>query len=179
MSQILFAFFILMSNLVWADALRHSEIHYFRPFVAGQQKPNYVIKRTVHGRCVAQSSVILREDAWHCTTSDESLDPCFAKSENAGELLCFLSPKAKEAVLLTLDQPLAAIPLLPLDVSKTHPWLIKLEQGLTCQFESQDSYRCEDKTLLLPPLQRCGQPWHILHQKGTELRRLAISEVWF
>lgn len=187
MRQILFAFFSLISSTLCADTLLRTETHYFRPFVTGEQKPSYEITMQLRGSCLSQSAIIVREDAWRCVSAGKILEPCFSQSQDTRSLLCFEHPRYLKAILLKLDAPLPMPPLVSLDMSSTYPWEIELESGERCEsvkglapIDGQAvNYRCEDGSFLLAHVQRCKQPWRILHKTSQLVSNEQIRAAWF
>ncbi len=160
----------------------------YRPFgeVTDQIPPK--VKRKLTGQCVAQSQLILREDAWRCMAEGKIFDPCFAKVANdKTEVICPQSPWVGDSVQIEVVTPLNNENHVTLDMSRVFPWGIELASGEYCQAiepnEIYDSmpvrYRCSNQNVLIGYLQRCKSTWSMLAKTPEGIVTVYLSKAWF
>lgn len=160
-------------------------LNLYRPFADNE------LSMTEHqkGRCLHQSLRIQREDAWHCVTHTGVVhDPCFSKRFGSKwRVVCVDSPWASSGIPMTLDTPLDEGHQTLLDMSRTLPWAIELNNGERCwSVESQQTYdglsvryQCLGDVVLLGDAHRCSPVWTILRRDGREISLVEIVKVWF
>lgn len=160
----------------------------YRPFgeVINQVAP--VVKAVLSGDCLAQSSLILREDAWRCEAGGRVYDPCFAAmAAKQVSVKCLQSPWSEEAVQINLSHPLDNKNHVALDMSQAFPWGIELLNGEYCiavqPTQFYDSmpirYHCATEHYLMGYIQRCSPVWSMLEKtpKGVVSRK--FKKAWF
>ena len=160
----------------------------YRPFGDTVDKAVPKVKKTVAGECVAQSQLIIREDAWRCISEGKVYDPCFVKAgKNRTEALCPKSPWAETGVQISVSAPLNNEQNQMLDMSLAYPWAIELSNGEHCQAivssELYDQmpvrYRCGNQNVLVGHLQRCKTTWSMLEKTPAGIVTAELIKAWF
>ena len=114
------------------------------------------------GECFAASIASTRADAYRCTIGNAIQDPCFVAEDGPGEgqtLVCGIDPIKNEAgFVLTVTK---ALPEANKADLPQHPWLIKLSDGVFCNFATGGSgiiagerinFYCSDKSVIVGDL---------------------------
>ena len=141
---------------------------------------------TVKGSCFGPSTLVKRDDAWRCQSSQGQVyEPCFAKP-NASEAYCFKTPWDNDITIMSLASKLAPNPQPPLDISTSWPWGVLLTNGQKCIAQPGDEggnmpvhYQCQDGSLLTGPLQRCHMPWSLIKKSVSSMENATIETAWF
>jgi hypothetical protein len=160
----------------------------YRPYgeVSDQALP--AVTRSVTGRCMGQSRVILREDAWRCKVGDVIHDPCFIKAgKNRTEAVCPQSPWVGESIQINLSRSLNNEVNQTLDMSKAYPWALELSDGDRCLAIDTKRlydgmpirYYCGSKNLLVGHLQRCKNIWSMLEKTPGGVITAELVRAWF
>jgi hypothetical protein len=185
MQRVLMVLLIFCSFLVSAS---DTVLKLYRPFgdVIDQISP--VVKNKVTGRCLSQSQLILREDAWRCQAEGKTFDPCFVKmAGNQKQVVCPQSPWTAESVAITVSSPLNNANHSTLDMSRVFPWAIELANGEHCQaIESNEiydampvRYQCSNHNVLIGYLQRCKSVWSMLEKTPEGVVTVDLRKAWF
>lgn len=183
--RVLFLLFFFCSFFVAAD---DTILKLYRPYGEVTEQAAPVVKSTLQGHCVAQSRLIIREDAWHCEADGKSFDPCFVKAgEHRTEALCPQSPWVGDSVLIMMSSPVNNELNETLDMAKAYPWAIELTNGEYClaihsaeQYEEMPvRYHCSNQNVLVGYLQRCKNVWSMLEKSPTGITTVALKRAWF
>lgn len=175
---------IFIANSLFAT---NTELKLYRPFTNEGPVIPHVIKR-VNGACKSQSELILREDAWKCEAEGHTFDPCFVKAgPNRTQAICPHSPWAADSIEINTVNSLDNSNYKTLDMSRTYPWAVELEEGIQClayqserQFDNMPiRYRCGNQTYLIGHLQRCANPWSIMQKTKEGIASTRIKQAWF
>jgi hypothetical protein len=116
-----------------AGASTHSTIvprptarHDFAPASAAALKSAAI--KHAKGSCWTTSIAVPKAGAYRCLASNKILDPCYAKTAAAKTVVCYDAPWS-EPEKLTLT---AALPPLDGALPTSHPWALRLSNGLRC-----------------------------------------------
>lgn len=167
-----------------------TQLQFYRPFTDTNKHIIPKADISLEGKCLKQSELIAREDAWQCEAQGKIYDPCFVKPYgHMNEAICPESPWVAESVRINVSSSVDNTTHKTLDMSRNYPWAVELESGVKCQaflskVASYDGlpvrYFCSDKSSLLGHLQRCSSSWKILqHTERPELNTVAIEKAWF
>lgn len=176
--------FILLFCCSFLAAAEDTALKLYRPY----GDTTAVIKKTLAGRCLSQSKLILREDAWRCEADGITYDPCFVKAgANRTEALCPQSPWVGDSVQIKVEHPLNNEQNQTLDMSSAYPWAIELSNGERCMAidstktydEMPVRYRCTNENLLVGYLQRCKNVWSMLEKTPQGIETVELTKAWF
>lgn len=178
--------------LIFSPALSFAEdtvLNLYRPFSETTKHVPVLIEANQKGYCEQQSQRIKREDAWHCVADDsQTYDPCFSKLFGSNtSVVCPVSPWLGNAVQITLEKPLDNRHQESLDMSRTLPWAVELQNGERClSVESnqhydglQVHYQCAADVALLGDAHRCSPEWTILKHDASGISMASLSAAWF
>lgn len=163
-------------------------LFFFRPFAESQHHPALNVQRTLRGLCREQSHAIKREDAWRCYADGKVYDPCFVKQYGSQEeAVCAESPWSEKGIKIALEYPVDNATHKTLDMSRTLPWAIELQNGERCLPHDSDEvidglairYKCNNEALLIGHLQRCKTTWSMLEHKSGRSNTVEIANAWF
>ena len=178
-------FAILMSGLVLA---KETDLSFYRPFTETLQHAPMVIGAKLLGQCAEQSRLIKREDAWRCEAQGRAYDPCFVAPFGPHlSAVCMESPWLNQGMEITVSMPLDNSQHEMLDMSRTYPWALELQNGEKCQAVESDveydglpvHYRCQGQSTLIGHLQRCQNTWSILQHQSNGVDTVMITRAWF
>jgi rubredoxin len=180
----LFLSMSLSSMLFAAD----TELQLYRPFTeTSKQLPIQIIAQKT-GECFQQSKLIVREDAWRCSTEGMVYDPCFVKPNGSKmEAMCPGTPWTQQSIEITVPHPLDNTQHATLDMSQTYPWGIELMSGERCYAVEEATkyddlpvhYRCNEHTVLIGHVQRCNALWKMLQHTSTGISTVELAKAWF
>jgi hypothetical protein len=183
--RLLFILLFCSTLCVWAD---DTVLRLYRPFGDVYDQIAPTVKKTLVGHCLAQSRIIVREDAWRCEAEGKTYDPCFVKAgNNRTEAICPHSPWVGDSVEITVRTPLNNEQNQTLDMSQAYPWGIELVNGERClgihssklYDEMPIRYRCENGNLLVGYLQRCKNVWSMLEKTPDGVVTVELTKAWF
>ena len=183
--RVLFVWLFFCAGLLEAD---DTVLKLYRPYGEVNQQVAPLVTNTLSGRCLTQSRLILREDAWRCEVEGKTYDPCFVKAgPNRKEALCPQSPWVGDSVLIQVNSPLDNERNQTLDMAQAYPWGVELSHGERClAIYSTDlydqmpiRYRCTDKNHLVGHLQRCKNVWTMLEKTPSGIETVELKKAWF
>lgn len=160
----------------------------YRPFGEVTAQAPLIVKSKLFGRCIGQSQLIVREDAWRCEAGGRVYDPCFVKSGgNKKKAVCPQSPWTGDSVQVSVPSPLNNERHIGLDMSRAFPWAIELANGEYCQAIDPNSvydgmpvrYRCSGTNVLIGYLQRCKAVWSMLEKTPGGVDTVELIKAWF
>lgn len=140
------------------------------------------------GRCIGQSHLVQREDAWRCSDGRVTYDPCFLNPAGSQtSVLCPVAPWEKQAVVIQLTQRLDNSKHVALDMSRGYPWGIELSQGDKClaidttqQYDNLPvRYVCQSRSVLFGHIQRCSPTWKVLQHNANGVATITVARAWF
>lgn len=178
---------LLSSSITWADG--ETQRLLYRPFVDQPEQMKPLITQRLQGTCWQQSQRILREDAWRCQVETTVYDPCFINPyEKPARAVCPVAPWKAESVQIDLASVGDNAQHKPLDMSRTYPWAIELNNGERClaidagkRFDNMPiHYQCTNQKSLFGYLQRCRTQWSMLQVDANgHTSTVLFNKVWF
>ena len=165
-----------------------TELNLYRPLTETTKHPFLTVLEQKSGKCLKQSQLLVREDAWRCVANGKTYDPCFVQRFGAHlNAICPESPWSSRGVHITVDSPLDNSQHNTLDMSRTLPWAIELTNGEKCKAvesgERYDAlpvhYRCDKEAVLIGHVQRCSTTWKILQHNANGVTTVEIDKAWF
>jgi hypothetical protein len=180
--------FLLLWCCSLSAAAEDTLLKLYRPYGDVIEQVAPVVKKTSQGHCLSQSKLIVREDAWQCEADGKIYDPCFVKAgNNRTEALCPQSPWVGDSVVIMMPSPINNEHNETLDMSRTYPWGIELENGERCLAihteELYDQmpirYRCTNHNVLVGYLQRCKTIWSMLEKTPEGVVTVELIKAWF
>jgi hypothetical protein len=186
MKKLVFYVFLFSSGALFAE--NETQVRLYRPFTEGANLPAMQVSATYDGRCMQQSDILVREDAWRCDTQSQTYDPCFLKPGSKDDsLYCLQTPWSGATVKINSKQTASNDSFRSIDMAKGKPWAVEMQNGKHCiaieetqMIDNQPlSYLCQGGEYLLGRLQRCKAHWSVLWSNGATIEQRKISEVWF
>lgn len=172
-----------------AQSFREStRIYFFDPFSqkGGLKSDFVVITRTSGGDCTLPAEADKgRTNAFKCTVSTMTLDPCFADDKI---LVCLVSPWTKRVVQVEMTKPL---PKKKVYVNTRHmPWAIELSNGARCSFvagedinihDQRINYFCSKFLYVVGDIDQATPLWSakMYNSKTDAMTQLAIFNAWY
>lgn len=129
------------------------------------------------------ATLLRRADAFACTTAEAAFDLCFELAEAPTMAVCAPNPVTGEGVVVVMDP-------LPPARSRSRdqtPWLLLFEDGVTCRLVEEDAlnedddhatYRCDDGSYVIGPLQRSATWWAYRGSDTEGFRNAPITVAW-